>query len=163
MPNGEASAPSCAGTPRIPCKTDYYMGFAAHAATRSKDGTQVGAVLVGPEGEVRITGYNGPPKGVKDLPERFVRPEKYRWISHAEMNVISFAAREQIQTKGCKLYVTHRPCSACARLIIQAGICEVVFGPGTTSMAAEEMEAAQTMFQEAYVACRAAETARAFD
>ncbi len=163
MPNGEASAPSCAETPKFPCKTDYYMGFAAHAAIRSKDSTQVGAALVGPEGEVRITGYNGPPKGVKDLPERFDRPTKYLFASHAEMNVISFAAREGIRTMGCKLYVTHRPCSACARLIIQAGICEVVFGPGTTSMPAEEMEAAQTMFQEAYVACRAVETARAFD
>ncbi len=144
-------------------RTDYYMGFAEHAAKRSKDSTQVGAVLVGPEGEVRLTGYNGPPKGVKDYPYRFDRPTKYLFASHAEMNVVAFAAREQIQTKGCKLYVTHRPCSACARLIIQSGICEVVFGPGQTSMPPEEMEAAQAMFQEAYVACRPAEIARTFD
>ncbi len=145
------------------CWTDYLMGFAEHAAKRSRDTTQVGAVLVGPEREVRLCGFNGPPRGVKDHPYRFERPTKYLFASHAEMNVISFAAREGIRTMGCKLYVTHRPCSACARLIIQAGICEVVFGPGTTSMPAEEMEAAQTMFREAYVVCRAVEVARAFD
>jgi dCMP deaminase len=47
---------------------EYYMGFARHAATASKDSTQVGAVLVGRDGEVRLTGYNGPPRGVVDSP-----------------------------------------------------------------------------------------------
>ena len=40
--------------------SDYFAGFARHAALKSKDSTQVGAVLVGPEGEIRLTGFNGP-------------------------------------------------------------------------------------------------------
>ena len=131
-----------------PSRSQYYMGFAKHAATRSKDSTQVGAVLVGPEGEIRLTGYNGPPKGVKDRPERFQRPAKYLYAVHAEANVVAFAARNGIRTDGCTLYTTHYPCSACARLIIQAGIVCVVAGDGKTSMLDEEFKAAEQMFYE---------------
>lgn len=132
----------------------YLMGFAEHAATASKDSTKVGAALVGPDGEVRLTGYNGPPRGVQDLPERFVRPVKYLFASHAEQNVIAFAAREGIATKGCTLYVSHAPCSACTRSIIQAGIKTVVIGPGVTVMTTartDELEASALMFAEAGV------------
>lgn len=132
----------------------YLFGFAQHAATKSKDTTQVGAALVGPEGEVRLTGFNGPPRGVLDLPERFVRPAKYLFACHAEASVIGFAAREGIRTAGCTLYTTHLPCAGCARLIIQAGITEIVHGDGTTSMPAEEFAAAREMLAEAGVAVR---------
>jgi dCMP deaminase len=132
--------------------TEYYMGFAAHAALKSKDSTKVGAVLVGPDGEIRLTGYNGPPRGVRDLPERREkRPEKYLFASHAEANLIAFAAREGIRTKDCTVYVTHMCCSACTRTLIQAGVKAIVFGPGTTSMPEEEFQAARDMFAEAGV------------
>lgn len=131
--------------------TDYYMGFAQHAALKSKDSTQVGAILVGPDGEVRLTGYNGPPKGVMDLPARRERPAKYLYASHAEANLVAFAAREGIRTAGCTVYVTHMPCAACARTLIQAGVTNVVVGPGTTSMPVEEFDAAAIMFREAGV------------
>ena len=127
----------------------YLYGFAQHAATKSKDTTKVGAVLVGPEGEVRLSAYNGPPRGVEDRPERFERPAKYRFASHAEANLIAFAAREGIRTKDCAVYVTHSPCAACARTLIQAGVRRVYAGPGTTSMPGDEFEAAAVMFFEA--------------
>lgn len=132
----------------------YYMGFARHAALASKDTTQVGAVLVGTDGEIRLSGYNGPPKGVKDDASRFERPAKYLYASHSEANVIAFAAREGIRTKDCTLYVTHMPCSACARAIIQAGVKTVVIGDGKTSMPQNEFDAARIMFEEAGVALR---------
>ena len=131
--------------------TDYYMGFAQHAARKSKDSTQVGAVLVGPDGEVRLTSYNGPPKGVMDPPARRERPAKYLYASHAEANLAAFAAREGIRTAGCTVYVTHMPCAACARTLIQAGVVNVVVGPGTTSMPVEEFDTAAIMFREAGV------------
>lgn len=127
---------------------DYYMGFAQHAALKSKDSTQVGAILVGPDGEVRLTSYNGPPKGVMDLPARRERPAKYLYASHAEANLVAFAAREGIRTAGCTVYVTHMCCAACARTLIQAGVTNVVVGPGTTSMPADEFDAAAIMFRE---------------
>lgn len=133
--------------------TEYFMGFARHAATKSKDpSTQVGAVVIGPDGEIRATGFNGLPRGVADLPERMERPAKYLWTSHAEENAVAHAARVGVSLKGCTVYVTHFPCSRCARSLIQAGIAGVVVGPGTTSMPAEEFAVAEQMFSEAQVA-----------
>ena len=133
--------------------SDYLMGFAVHAAKKSKDSTNVGAALVGPDRDVRLCAFNGPPKGVRDLPERFERENgvKYRFASHAEQNLVAFAAREGIRTKDCTVFVTHFPCSSCARSLIQAGIVKVVVGPGTTAMPVEEFDAAETMFCEAGV------------
>lgn len=130
---------------------DYYMGFARHAALKSKDTTKVGAVLIGHNGEVCVTAYNGPPKGVRDHAERFERPAKYLFASHAEQNLVAFAARNGIMTNNCTVYVTHYPCSSCARTLIQAGIKRVIVGDGTTSMPEEEFQAAKQMFLEAAV------------
>ena len=130
---------------------EYLHGFAAHAALKSKDPTKVGAALVGPEGELRLCAFNGPPRGVDDLPERRERPAKYLFASHAEQNLVAFAAREGIRTSGCTVYVTHHPCSACAKTLIQAGVICVMVGPGVTSMPDEEFRAAASMFQEAGV------------
>lgn len=128
------------------------MGFAKHAATASKDTTQVGAALVSPEGAVLLTGYNGPPMGVCDSPERFERPTKYLFASHAEQNVIAFAARKGIKTEGCDIYVTHAPCAACTKSLIQAGIKSVMVGGGKFTSSAtwdEEIRASVTMMNEA--------------
>lgn len=129
----------------------FLMGFATHAATKSKDTTKVGAVLVGPDHVALLTSYNGPPKGVNDYPSRFVRPEKYLYASHAEQNLIAFAARRGIAVEGCTVMVTHMPCSSCARTLIQAGVKQIVYGTGTTMMPVEEFQAAQNMFDEAGV------------
>lgn len=146
-PEEAAPQPEC----RTMNWTQYLYGFAHLASRKSKDTTQVGAVLVGPEKEVRLTAYNGPPRGVKDFDYRRERPTKYLFASHAEANLIAFAAREGIRTAGCTVYVTHHPCSACARTLIQAGIECVVVGPGTTSMPEDEFVAARQMLIEAGV------------
>lgn len=133
---------------------EYLLGFAEHAATKSKDSTQVGAVLVGPNNEVRLTGFNGPPIGVQENARRRERPEKYLYASHAEANVIAFAARAGIPTDGCTMYVTHPSCAACTRSMIQAGIKRVVIGKGLLSAAGgweADMLAAREMFSEARV------------
>ncbi len=130
---------------------EYYMGFAQHAALKAKHTTKVGAILVGPDGEIRLTGYNGTPRGVEDTPERTSGPDRHRWHSHAEANLIAFAAREGIRTSGCTVYVTHHPCASCARTLIQAGVKKIFVGTGTTSMPSEEFEVAAVMFREAGV------------
>ena len=130
----------------------WYMKHAELAALKSKDSTKVGAALVGVDGEVRLTSFNGPPRGVRDLPARRERPEKYKFSAHAETNLISFAAREGIRTKGCSVFVTHHPCSACAKTLIQAGIRRVYVGPGQTSMPDDEFAAAATKIGRA--SCR---------
>lgn len=130
---------------------DYFLGLALMAATKSKDPTKVGAILVGEDKSVRLTAFNGPPRGVNDTPDRFERPKKYLFASHAEANLVAFAARAGIRTEGCTVVVTHAPCASCARTLIQAGIVRVLHGDGTTSMPVEEFYAAAEMFHEAGV------------
>lgn len=125
------------------------MGFAKHAALKSKDSTQVGAVAIGLHKQVVETGFNGPPRGVLDSPERRERPAKYLFAAHAEANLVATAARARLE--GTTVYVTHFCCSGCAKSLIQAGVSRVVVGGGVTSMPDEEFEAASAMFAEAGV------------
>jgi dCMP deaminase len=132
--------------------TQYFIEFARHAAQKSKDPkTKVGCVIVGPDLEIRSTGFNGIPRGVKDLAERLERPAKYLWVSHAEENAVAHAARVGVSLRDCTAYITHYPCARCARTIIQAGVRRVVVSTGTTSMPEDEFDTARQMFHEAGV------------
>ncbi len=110
----------------------YFIDMANLVSAKSKDrSTHVGALIVGPDRELRSTGYNGFCRGVDDdINSRHERPEKYMWTEHAERNAIYNAARAQIGTKGCTMYLNWepKPCADCARAIIQAGIIKVT-GP----------------------------------
>lgn len=105
--------------------TDYFLSIAETVKEKSKDRrTQIGAVIVGSDNEIVSTGYNSFPRGIDDEQEdRQVRPEKYYWIVHAEMNAILNAARIGVSTKNCTMYLTCGvPCSDCCRGIINSGI-----------------------------------------
>lgn len=121
----------------------------------SKDrSTQVGAVVLMEDGTPLTFAYNGFARGVDDdVDLRHARPEKYKWTSHAEENAIANLARIGAKAFGATLYVTHFPCSGCARKIIQAGIARVVVDE--TSMNAdflsrweEDMKVSKEMFGE---------------
>lgn len=107
---------------------DYYVLLLPRIAAKSKDpDTKVGSIIVGPDHEIRSTGYNGLPRGADDsCAERFLRPEKYLWMEHAERNAIYNAARMGTATKNCTVYVSLLPCIDCARAVISSGICCVV-------------------------------------
>ncbi|MBO7556081.1 MAG: dCMP deaminase family protein [Alphaproteobacteria bacterium] len=105
-----------------------FMEVAKLVATWSKDpNTKTGAVVVGPDKEIRATGYNGLVRGVEDdVPERMERPTKYDFFEHAERNAIYNACLTGVSLKGCVMYTTLPPCTDCARAIIQSGIKTVV-------------------------------------
>lgn len=110
---------------------DYFHGIARAVSLKSKDpSTKVGCVIVGPDKEIRSTGWNGLARGVRDVAERLERPAKYDWTIHAEANAIANAARAGIALNGCTVYVTHMPCRHCAGLLVQAGIHFVSVGDG---------------------------------
>jgi dCMP deaminase len=106
----------------------YFMNMVYLVAMKSKDkSTHIGAVIVGPDREIRSTGYNSFVRGINDnVPERQDRPEKYFWFEHAERNAIYNAARIGVSTKDCTMYTNGIPCMDCARAIIQAGIKTVI-------------------------------------
>jgi len=130
-----------------------FVRVARALATLSKDpSTKVGAVIVGPDLEIRAVGYNGFPRGVVDDPERYEnRDLKYDFITHAEMNAICNAARAGTGTKDCSLVVTSLyPCGECAKAIIQAGI-KTIYAPAQQANGRwdDSLTTAEVMFQEA--------------
>ena len=110
-----------------------FLHLASHISDWSKDpSTKVGCVVVGSDREIRSTGFNGFPRGIKDTSERLDdREQKYPLICHAEENAIMHAARIGVSLKDCTAYVTWPPCTRCARSLIQAGIVEVVYAGGS--------------------------------
>jgi dCMP deaminase len=107
---------------------EYFINLSYEIAKKSKDrSSKVGCVMVGPDNEIRSTGYNNFPRGMDDTIEsRHERPEKYEWTEHAERNAIYNAARMGTALKGCRSYQQWYPCPDCARAIVQAGIIEVI-------------------------------------
>lgn len=106
----------------------YFLGIAEQVKLKSKDqSTQIGAIIVGKDNEIRSTGYNSFPRGLDDSkPERQERPEKYFWFEHAERNAIYNAARMGTPLDGTTIYLTSGlPCADCARAIINSGIKKV--------------------------------------
>ncbi len=104
---------------------NYYRQLANTVKLKSKDKyTQIGAVIVGEDGEIVSTGYNSFPRGLDDgIDSRQERPEKYYWFEHAERNAIYNAARIGVSTKGTTMYLScGLPCADCARGIINAGV-----------------------------------------
>lgn len=139
----------------------YYLNICQAVAMRSKDpNTQIGCVVVGPAHEIRTTGYNSFPRGIRDdVPERLARPAKYLWIEHAERNAICNAARAGTPTEGCTVYVEIMPCMDCARAIVQAGIRNVVISDGRMRLYSsdyynEHFGMVEVLFQEAKVQVR---------
>lgn len=146
---------------KIPSWDQYYLDICKVVAKRSKDpNTQIGCVIVGPAHEIRSTGYNSFPRGIRDdVPERLQRPAKYLWIEHAERNAICNAARAGTATEGCTIYVEVMPCMDCGRAIVQAGISEVVVSAERMSQYSsqyydEHFRLVETLFLEAGVKVR---------
>lgn len=119
---------------------DYFMEITRVVATRSTcSRRQVGAVLVRDK-HILSSGYNGAPRGLDHcleigcLREQLGIPSGQRQELcrglHAEQNAIIQAAYQGVETRGATIYVTHQPCTTCAKMIINAGIVRVVYaGP----------------------------------
>lgn len=161
--NPKTPCPDCNAQLRpVPGWDEYFMSLVHTVKTRSKDpNTQIGCVIVGPNNEIRSTGYNSLPFGVADKPERLQRPEKYRWIEHGDRNAIYLAARNGVSLTGCRMYLPGIPCIDCARGIIQVGIVEVVFDQKaqiawekTATRYVEDFRFVEKLFEEAGVRLR---------
>lgn len=110
---------------------EYFMAVALLSAQRSKDpSTQVGACVASPDNKIVGVGYNGFPWGCSDdeLPwarEGDYLDTKYPFVCHAELNAVLNSTAPNL--KGCKIYVGLFPCNECTKVIIQAGIVEIIY------------------------------------
>ena len=115
----------------------YFMDIAHVAASRSNCSRRQVAAVVVRDKQIISTGYNGTPRGIKncsdggcprcnsDIPSGEGLGQCL--CSHAEENAIVQAAYNGIRLKGATLYTTFSPCLLCAKMIINAGIVEVVY------------------------------------
>ena len=121
---------------------EFFMSVAIAAQRRSKDpNTQVGACIASTNHRILSVGYNGTPAalnddffpwGTSDDPLQ----DKHNYVVHAEANAIISAARRGMA--GGTIYLVGRnaatgellndatSCLMCRRMIINAGLDEVV-------------------------------------
>lgn len=100
---------------------------------------QVGAVVV-KDKRVLATGYNGAPSGLPHCLDIGCLRDKLKIPSgerhelcrglHAEQNALIQASLYGISLKGSTLYATNQPCIICAKMLINAGIKEIVISRG---------------------------------
>ncbi|MCP4746418.1 MAG: cytidine deaminase [Desulfobacteraceae bacterium] len=123
-----------------PSWENYFMDIACLVAKRSTCLRRAVGAIVIKDRRVLATGYNGAPSNVShcqdagclrqkmDVPSG-ERHELCRGI-HAEQNAIIQAAYHGVSIKGAALYCTNLPCSICAKMIINAGIVQIVYKSG---------------------------------
>lgn len=141
----------------------HWIKMALQHATMSKDpSTRVGAMLIGPNGEIIGGGFNGFPRGIADMPALLAdRDTKLKLMVHAEMNAILGAARRGITVAGSTLYLAATdnsgaiwggaPCTRCTVEIIQAGVTRIrsPSRKATPSRWAEDIAFASDLLEEA--------------
>jgi dCMP deaminase len=132
-----------------PSWKEYFMDIASLVARRSTcRRRQVGAVVVRDK-RILATGYNGAPAGLPHcldigcLREELEIPsgERHELCRglHAEQNVIIQAAYHGVSIKGGTVYCTNLPCSICAKMLINAGIGEIIYQEGYADAMTEDM------------------------
>ncbi len=112
-----------------PSWNEYFMNVAHEVAKRSTcERAQVGAVIV-KDKRILTTGYNGSPRGLPHCTEVGCLMDNGHCVRtlHAEQNAIIVAALHGVITEGATIYITHQPCFLCAKMIINAGIVQIVY------------------------------------
>lgn len=159
------------GTPRqyVPGMTDqtdkrpdwdeYFMDIAYVVSRRGNCSRRKVAAVIVSDRRIISTGYNGTPRGIRnccdggcprcasDAPSGGNLGECI--CAHAEENAIVQAAYHGISVRGSTLYCIFSPCLMCTKMIINAGIGEVVY-----ETEYHFTEQARSLFSEAGVVCR---------
>ncbi len=132
-----------------PTWEEYFMEITRLVAKRATClRRQVGAVLV-MDKQLLATGYNGAPSGLAHCLEVGCLREKNNIPSgerhelcrgiHAEQNAIIQAAFHGVRIQGATLYCTNLPCVICTKMLINAGIKEIIYESGYADDLTREM------------------------
>jgi dCMP deaminase len=115
----------------------YFMDIARVVASRSNCVKRKVAAVITLDKRIIATGYNGTPRGVRNCNEggcprcNSFAPGGTQLgeclCSHGEENAIVQAAYHGVSVKGATLYTTLCPCLLCTKMMINAGIGEVVY------------------------------------
>lgn len=115
----------------------YFMGIAKVVALRSNCIKRKVAAVIVKDKRIIATGYNGTPRGIRNCSEggcprcnaigQTGKGLDECVCSHAEENAIVQSAYHGVSIKDSVIYTTFSPCLTCTKMIINAGIREVVY------------------------------------
>ena len=121
-----------------PSWDEYFMEIAHVVAKRSNCSRRHVGAVIEKANHILSAGYNGTPRGVKNCfeggcPRCAGKTPSGKGLEeclcvHAEQNAICQAAFFGHALEGSTIYITLSPCLTCAKLIINSGIKEVVYG-----------------------------------
>jgi dCMP deaminase len=128
-------------TPKLqlprPSWDQYFMNIAREVSSRSNCIKRKVAAVIIKDKRIISTGYNGTPRNTRNCNEGgCARCNNYATggtkldectCSHGEENAIVQAAYHGVSLKGSTLYTTFSPCLTCSKMIINAGIVEVIY------------------------------------
>ena len=145
-----------------PSWDEYFIDIARLVSMRSTClRRRVGAIIV-KNRRVLATGYNGTPSKISHCEDVGCLREKLNIPSgkrhelcrglHAEQNVLLQAALYGISLGDSVLYCTNQPCVICAKMLINAGIKEIIVSDGYPD------DMAKDFFKEAGIKVRKAKT-----
>lgn len=138
---------------------EYFMDIAHVVSTRGNCSRRKVAAVIVSDRRIISTGYNGTPRGIdncfeggcprcaSDTPSGENLGECI--CAHAEENSIVQAAYHGIAVRDSMIYCTLSPCLMCTKMIINAGIKEVVY-----ETEYRFTEQARGLFASAGVLCR---------
>jgi dCMP deaminase len=117
---------------------EYFLQVVKVVASRSNCVKRHVGAVIQRDRRIVSTGYNGTPRGTRNcneggcprcnsFAESGTRLDECL-CSHGEENAITQAAYHGVSVRGATLYTTFFPCLFCTKLIINAGIEEVVYG-----------------------------------
>ena len=121
-----------------PTWTDYFLGLAKVISQRSHDiHTQHGCVITDKKQRILGVGYNGFPRNMPDDILPTSRPDKYRWMIHAERNALSNCV---VRPDSGTAYVSGQCCNDCIMALWQEGIDTVVMSNNHGTILFDETE-----------------------
>ena len=131
-------------------KDQYYLGIAEEVSRRSTCFRRsIGAIIIRDD-QIISAGYVGAPRKTKDslehgfcLRDKLNIPHGQRYelcrSIHAEQNAIIQAAYHGIRIQGATLYCTNLHCVICTKMLINAGIKEIIYESGYADDLSREM------------------------
>jgi dCMP deaminase len=144
---------------RRPSWDEYFMKMAQVASLRSNCSKRKVAAIIVRDKRVISTGYNGTPRGTRNcyeggcprcnqLAASGTKLEECL-CSHGEENAITQAAYHGVSIAGGTIYTTFAPCLMCTKMVINAGLHEVVY-----NMEYPLNETSFKLLKDAGVVCR---------
>ena len=108
-----------------PSWNEYFRNLVELTATRSScTKLHVGCILVR-DNRVISQGYNGFLAGCNHTSHK--REGHEVATVHAEQNAIVDCAKRGVSCNECTAYITHYPCLNCAKILLSAGITDILY------------------------------------